>query len=196
MLIRIIILAMILPFCACSTGRRALPPVAAIATPTGASLTQSGDAAVPASVSTKTATQTMTLPAQSAVWIDAKTGAVEYRLAKDTPLTTTTTTEEAKAPQAFTPPAPPTPTEEKDAQVQVWYRIGVAIGMAAAIFGLVRGWDMVMWGGASVAGACLFGLFVKSHPLLLVFIGAGIALKFAGPYIWHTQLKNQTVKTS
>lgn len=180
-------------FSGCALVRRMRPPTATVTTPTGAVLTQTGDAQVPASVSTKTATQTLTLPAQSAVWQNAQTGAIEYRLSKDTPLTTVTKTEEAKAPQSFTPPTPPTVAEVKEAQSLVWYRIGVAAGLALAIFGLVRGWDMVMVGGGAVAGGSLFALFVQAHPLVAVVIGIGVGAAIVGPFIFHTQIKNLPV---
>jgi hypothetical protein len=94
---------------------------------------------------------------------------------------------------AFTPDKPPTIGEEKSAQADYWttlgLRVGIAVGAALAIFGLVRGWDMVMYGGAAISGACLFGLFVQKHPTLLLIIGLGAALVVVGPIIWHTKLK-------
>lgn len=178
----------------CSTLRHIVTPAASVTTPTGAVLTQTGDAQVPASVSTKTATASIIVPAQSIVWKNEQTGALEYRLAKDAPLTTVTRTEEAKAPTAFAPPAPPTPAELSDGKMVMFYRIGLVVGIAAALFGLVRDYTLVMIGGGCVAGACLFGLFVQSHPVLLIIIGLGVALKFVGPYIWHTQLKTLPIK--
>lgn len=190
-----VVLLLLMTCSGCALVHRVLSPTATVTTPMGTVLTQTGDAQVPASVSTKTATQTMTLPAQSAVWVNAQTGALEYRLSKDTPITTVTKTEEAKAPQAFTPPAPPTLADESEAKMVLFYRIGLCVGIAGALFGLVRDYTFVMIGGSCVAGACLFGLFVQSHPALLVIIGCGIALKFVGPYIWHTQLKNLPAPT-
>lgn len=172
--------------------RRTVPPKATV-TAGSSSVTQSGAAQTPGSAKTQETTQQVTLPAGSWVAVNPTTNALEYRLSKDTPISTTVRTEQANAPQAFTPPAPPTVGEEKAAQADFWtvlgYRAGVLIGGAAAIYGMVHGWPMLMGGGAAVAGACLFGLFVKSHPALLLVIGGGIALKFVGPILWHTKLK-------
>lgn len=195
MIARLVILWAIAVLCSCSLNRKTQSPTATVTTPTGTVLTQTGDAATPASVSTKTATQTIVVPAQSVVWQNDQTGQLQYRLAKDSVMTAVTKTEEAKAPQAFTPPAPPTPGEEADAKAKFWYRIGVAVGGVAGVFGLVRGWDWVMYGGGSVAAGCLFGLFVQSHPVLLIVIGLGAAVAIAGPVIWHTKLKNLPLKS-
>ena len=73
--------------------------------------------------------------------------------------------------------------------MKIWFWLGLIVGVSAAIFGLVRAWNLVMWGGVAVAGACAFGIFVQQAPWLFAIIGAGVALKFAGPYIWHTQIK-------
>jgi hypothetical protein len=69
------------------------------------------------------------------------------------------------------------------------YRIALIVGIAAAIFGLVRNWDLVMWGGAAMAGAAACGLFVQRHPVLFAVIGGGLALGIAGVLIWHLRLK-------
>ena len=121
-------------------------------------------------------------------------GEIKYRLDVPAVLAAETKVEQATAPAAFTPPAAPTVKEEAEAKADYWtiigYRVGVFVGIAAAIFGVTRNWPMVMWGGISVAGACLAGLFIKSHPVLLVFIGAGVLLKVVGPLLWHTKLKH------
>lgn len=194
MRILIPLLCLLLPGCA-ALRPKPKPPAATVTTAAGTILTQTGDAQVPASVSTKTTTQSMTLPTGTLVWQNREKDLIQYQLARDTPLTTTVRAEEAKAPQSFTPPAPPTPAEEADGKAVLYYRIGVVVGIAAALFGLVRDYTMVMVGGGCVAGACLFGLFVKSHPALLVIIGLGVALKFVGPILWHTQLKHLPAKT-
>lgn len=179
--------------CAQQTRRNAIPPSATVGAGTAA-VEQKGEAQVPASAKVEEKRQTVTLPAGTVVWQDAKTGEIRYRLGVDAPLVATIKVEQATAPAAFQPPAAPTVHEEAQADADKWtvigYRVGVFVGIAAAIFGVTRGWPMVMWGGVSVAGACLAGLFIKSHPVLLVFIGAGVLLKVVGPLLWHTKLKH------
>lgn len=68
------------------------------------------------------------------------------------------------------------------------------VGLAVGLFGLVRGWDFVMYGGGAVAGACAFALFIQAHPLVFVVIGIGVALKIVGPLLWHTKLKHHENK--
>lgn len=175
-----------------SAARKVVAPAATV-TAGGTTVTQKGDAQTPGSAKTETKSQNVTLPAGTVVWQDFKTGEVRYRLGQDTVLQSETRTEQATAPASFTPPKPPTAAEEANAKADFWtvlgYRVGVFVGVAAALYGMVHAWPMVMWGGAAVGGACLFGLFVKSHPLLLVIIGIGVALKVAGPLLWHTKIK-------
>jgi len=150
---------------------------------------QSGDAAVPAQATVSTTQTSAPIPPGSKITIETPV-AKEGALATPPPvLVTTTTTEHSSAPTSFQPPPPPSPSELATAQTKIWFWIGTIIGGAAAIFGLVRDWNLVMWGGIAVAGACLFAIFVQDSPWVLPVIGIGVALKFAGPYLWHTKLK-------
>jgi hypothetical protein len=184
----------------CALVRRTAIPPAAKVTSGATTVEQTGEARVAASAKAEEKTQTITIPAGSTVWQDVETGQFRYTLGAAVPLRTQTRTESVTAPGAFEPPAPPTIAEEKAAQADYWttlgYRAGMFIGGAAALFGLVRAWNLVMWGGVAVAGACLTGLFVQSHPTLLLIIGLGAALAFAGPYLWHTKLKKQEGTTA
>lgn len=193
----LIVLCLVLTSCsALSSIRRAAIPPAATATAGTTTVTQKGEAQTPATASAATTRRSLTLPAGSVVWQDASTGEIRYRLGNDTPITTEVRTEHVNAPAAFTPPKPPTVAEEAEAKADFWTRLGlqagIFVGGAAGIFGLVRAWPMVMWGGVAVCGACLFGLFVKNHPALLIVIGLGVALKFVGPLLWHTKVKHFT----
>lgn len=180
----------------CMTARKAISPIAKLVTPSGATVSQTGDAKTPAKVETNTSTRTVPLPAGTRIVFDEKLGTVTLQLSQDSTLRTQTTIEKAEAPQAFTPPAPPTPQEEVAGKVHGWFWVGLVIGVAAGLFGLVRGWDFVMYGGLTVAAACAFALFVQAHPLVFVLIGLGVALKFVGPILWHTKLKHISKPTT
>lgn len=192
----------VLVTCGCSLVSRVRKAVAPVATITAGAttVTQKGDAQTPANAKTETKTGEITIPAGSLVAFNEKTGALEYRLSKDTPLRAETRTETANGPAAFTPPAPPTAHEEAsakaDALTTIGLRIALAVGVAAALFGLVRDWTLVMWGGTAVAGAGLFGLFVQAHPLLLLVIGLGVAAAVIGPWIYHRKIKPQANATA
>lgn len=173
----------------CATFRKAVAPRATLSLSGGGKLEQSGDAQVPAKLAVSTSTNTLPLPSGSDLVFDQKLGTLTLRLSHDSTLKTETREEKAEAPQAFTPPAPPTPKEEASGRMHIWFSIGLVIGVAAGLFGLVRGWDMVMYGGACVAGACAFALFVETNPIVFILIGVGLALKVAGPTLWHSILK-------
>lgn len=183
---------------ACTNTRAPVSPSAAVTLAGGATLTQSGDAQKPGTLSSNTekATETkrLPLPAGTELVFNEKLGTLTLRLSQTTTLEATATREvkieHAEAPQAFTPPAPPTPSEEADGKAQWLYRIGLVAGIAAALFGLVRAWDWVMYGGAAVAAGCAVGLFAAKHPAIFAVIGGGIVLAVAGPWIWHTKLKH------
>lgn len=186
----------------CSLIHKVTDPKATITAPSGAVLTQTGAAQVPAKIDTDTTKTTVPIPAGTEIivdrsqlpgvqWQDGKvSGPLTLRLARDTVLTSETRSEHATAPQAFTPPAPPTPGQLADAKASGWFWAGLVAGGAVALFGLVRGWDFVMYGGAAVSGGCALGLFFQKHPLLFTLIGVGVALAVAGPYFWHMHLKH------
>ncbi len=168
---------------------RAVAPAATIQTPSGAVLTQKGEAAQPATVTTSAANQSLTLPAGSVVWQDAKSGALAYQLSKDSVLTSSAKAEHVEAPRAFSPPAPPSPAEISDAGSRRMFWAGLVLGVAAALFGLVRDWPFVMLGGSVTAAACGVAIFVQTSPLIFALIGIGVLLKVLGPVLWHWKLK-------
>lgn len=175
-----------------SIRRNAVPPAATV-TAGAATVVQTGEAAQPASAKVETKAQSVTIPAGSTVWQDKETGEFRYTLGAAVPLRFEARTESVNAPGAFQPPSAPSVAEEKAAQADYWTtlatRAGLCLGLAAALFGLVKDWPLVMWGGAAIAGACLFALFVQRHPALLAVVGIGAALAVAGPYLWHTKIK-------
>lgn len=160
----------------------------------GSKLTQTGAAQVPASAETVTNRATIPLPKGTEIRVvpvfpDRPEQGFAFTLPEAAPLMVESTAERVKGPQAFTPPAPPSPAEISTGRAVLGYRIGLALGIAAAIFGLVRGWDLVMYGGGAIAAGCAFGLFVQSHPVLFALLGVGVALAVVGPWLWHSKLK-------
>lgn len=199
LVVAIVLLAIlaVLALTACSplqaVRRAAIPPVATVVAG-GTTVEQRGEASTPASARTEEKRQSVTLPAGTVVWQDERTGTIRYRLGTDTKLEAVTTVEQATAPAAFTPPKPPTVAEEAEAKADFWSDLGlkacILVGAVGALWGFTQHWPMVAWGGVAIAGGGLFGLFVQRHPLLLILIGLGIALKVAGPLLWHTKLKH------
>lgn len=156
---------------------------------------QAGDVAQPTQVTTQTTKTDVPIPPGSKVTIEIPVQKPDESTLPPVTLTSTTSTEHVIGPTSFQPPPPPAPSALADANLKIWFWLGLVVGGAAALFGLVRGWNLVMYGGLCVAGACAFAIFVQSSPWVFLVIGLGVALKFAGPYIWHTQVK-QTVTTS
>lgn len=155
-----------------------------------------GDSQVQPKVDTKKSEATITLPEGSTFDFNEKLGTVRLTLSKASQMAVNRTETAIEGPRSFVPDKAPTVGEEKKAQSDFWVNLGMkaglAIGVALAIFGLVRGWDMIMYGGGAVAGACAFGIFVEKHPILLTIIGLGVAVSVVGPYLWHTKLKKLT----
>lgn len=175
--------------CGCaSLPREPKPPAATIAAG-GSSVTQTGTADVPARAEVMEESRSVPLPSGSELLIDERAGTVSVRLSSATTLTSATRTERAEAPRAYQPRAPPTPSDLADGRATLLYRVGLAVGLALGVFGLVRGWDLVMYGGGAIAAACAAGLFVARHPTLFAVIGLGAALAVVGPIIWHAKLK-------
>lgn len=152
-----------------------------------------GDAQTPPKVDTRKSDGRMTIPEGSRFELNEKLGVMSLTMAKASEMVLNRTETAIQGPVAFTPDRGPTVREEMDAKAGFWIRLGLMAGAvggaAASIFGLVRAWDYVMYGGAAVSAACLFGLFVQTHPILLLIIGLGVAIAVAGPVLWHTKLK-------
>jgi hypothetical protein len=152
-----------------------------------------GDAQSPAKVDTKKTDSTLKLPEGSKIEFNEKLGVFSITLSKDSQIALNRTETAVQGPVAFVPDKGPTVAEESEAKADFWttlgLRAGVVTGIALAIFGLVRHWDLVMYGGGAISAGCLFGLFVQKHPILLIVIGIGAALAGVGPILWHAKIK-------
>lgn len=153
-----------------------------------------GDAQVPTNVNTKKTDSSLKLPEGSKLEFNEKLGVFSVVLSKASEIALNRQETAVTGPVAFAPDKGPTVGEEANAKGAFWTVLGLqaclVIGGAAAIFGLVRDWNFVMYGGVSIAGAALFGLFVHRHPTLMIFIGAGAGLIVMATIIWHTKLKH------
>lgn len=154
----------------------------------------SGDSKTPPKVDTKQTGSKFVLPQGSRLEFNEKLGIFSVVLSKASEMAVSRTETAVQGPVAFTPDKGATVQDEAEAKSDFWtslgLRAGVVLGIAAALFGLTRHWDLVMYGGGAVAGACLFGLFVQKHPVLLIVIGLGVATAVVGPILWHTKLKH------
>lgn len=98
---------------------------------------------------------------------------------------------------AFEPQKAPTVKEiadaQSDASVKVKLYFALVAGLAMAGFGLVRGWDYVMWGGVAVAASSGFGLLLAKslddHPWISIVVTAGLAVSAAAVVIYFTKIK-------
>lgn len=184
-----------------TTGCQLLPrgvtaPAAELTLAGGARLKQNGSAESPAKVTSDTVTSTVPIPAGSTVTVNEKEpGKISVTLAGQTEIKTETRKESAEGAKAFEPPAPPKPTEIAAGRAAGWFWVGLVAGAAAGVFGLVRNWDLVMYGGGAVAAGCVLGLFVQQHPLVLVLVGCGVAAAVIGPTLWHLKLKHLEPKS-
>jgi hypothetical protein len=157
-----------------------------------------GDSQVQPKVDIKSSEATITLPEGSTFDFNEKLGVIRLTLSKASQMALNRTETAIEGPKSFTPDKAPTIQEEKRAESDFWTDIGMKIGMvlggSIALFGLVRGWDMVMLGGAAITGATMAGIFLSRNPWLFLLIGGGLALSVAGPYLWHTKLKTLNTK--
>lgn len=181
-----------------SIWRPALPKTPSIEVKEGIT-TLSGDAKIPAKVDTKKTDSVLTIPEGSRFEFNEKLGIMSLLMAKASQIALNRTETAITGPIAFDPPKQPTVKEIAEAKSDYWtalgLKLGLAAGVAASLFGLVRGWDFVMYGGGCVAAACAFGIFVEKHPLLLALIGLGAAAAVVGPWIYHTKIKHLDPET-
>lgn len=189
---RFVLLVGVVTMCGCATPFSMFHKVSASIKTPSVLVKQTGDAAQPATVTTSTTKTEAPIPAGSRITIETPAAETKGPVPM---LTTTTTAERIVGPAAYAPPLGPTPSDIAGANLKIWFWVGLVIGSAAALFGLVRGWNLVMWGGICVASACALAIFVQTSPLVFALLGVGVALKLAGPYIWHTQIKQVTSTT-
>lgn len=175
---------------ACQSVRAlASRPPSATATAGGTSISQDGAAATPAKASETTTQTAATIPPGVRVTASPD-GSLSWVTAAPLSVVTTRTESAATGPAAFTPPAPPTPTEEANGRAAFLMRLGLVAGLAAGAFGLLRGWDVLGWGGVAIAAGCFLGLALQAVPgWLLVIFGGGAAACVLGPLVWHWKLK-------
>lgn len=152
-----------------------------------------GDSQVAPKVNTKQSETSLALPEGSTFDFNEKLGTLRLTLAKASSLAVSRTETNIDGPRSFTPDKAPTIQEEKQAESDFWVNLGLkaglVLGAGIAIFGLVRSWDFMMYGGAALSAACGFGIFIERHPFLLLIVGIGITLAVVGPSIWHAKLK-------
>lgn len=167
-------------------------PKAFIKTLQGTEVSQSGPVASPVSVATNSTTTTAPIPPGSRIVIETPGPGATFQDSAVVPplLTTTSTTESVIGPTAFTPPADATPAQKADGKLKIIFYAGLVLGSGVALFGLVRGWDFVMYGGLCAAGACAIALFIQAYPWLFAIAGVGLTLSIVGPWLWHTKIKH------
>lgn len=184
-------------FCFFLSGCFGTPKRPSIVTPTitttPTTVELKGDAQIPAKVDTKKTESTLTIPEGSRFEFNDKLNTLSLTLARATTMTTQRHEQAITGPVAFMPDKAPTVQEISDAKQSFWVglglKAGLAFGSAAAVFGLVRDWNLVMYGGAAIAAACAFGLFVEKHPILLMAIGLGVAAVVIAPILWYSKIK-------
>lgn len=170
-------------------GLKQKPVSRAASTSHGIQLEQTGDAKAPSNASQVIVESTLPVPSGSTVR-ESAAGLVEVVVAGPTEFKQVRT--ETKL-ETATPNAPPTISEQKDAEADFWTVLGlraaVTIGSLLFLVGLIRGWDLVAIGGGALAIAGLVGIFIQKHPTIFVLVGIGAALCVAGPLIWKFKLK-------
>lgn len=170
-------------------------PTSTVTTTDGTVITTTGDTPTPPkSEITKTKT-TLPLALGQALVFDSRNGKLELTLSRDVTLTNEVTQTKIEGPTSFKPPAPPTISDVKKEERKTYLYVVLFLGVAAAIFGLVRDWHVLMVGGACVAGAAYLGIFVTDHPVITILVCAAGGFMVAGPYVYHL-LKLQTAPKS
>lgn len=153
-------------------------------------ISTTGDAAQAAQVKQTTTDTSITLKAGDFITWNPTTNEYKISLSSPSTLATHATGTEVKGPVAFTPPAPPTPTENAKGEVTKLMYLALAAGSMAFMFGLVEGWRLVMTGGGVVIAGALCGIYFSDHPTMtLVLLVIGATLFLTGPTLWHTALK-------
>ena len=163
----------------------------------GGQVEMKGDTPVQPKVNTATGQSRITIPEGSRIEFNEKLGTMTFWMPKAAEFVSNSTQTAIEGPSSFTPDKAPSVKEEMDAKSDFWTVLGlrsaVALGVFAIIFGMVKDWNLVMYGGIGLAGAGLFGLFVQRHPILLAIMGIGVAAAVIGPTLWHTKIKKLAV---
>lgn len=189
-------LVVIVAFSGCSAGRRADPrPPAVTITgpgPDGGSLTQTGDAAAPATADTSTGTSGFTIPAGQPVSI-APDGVVSFTAAVPIQVAAQFSSFRAAGPAAFTPPAPPSPADEaRGWGVRAFYLAALGCALVAGLLAW-RGYPLaaLCTGGAALALPIVGNVvssaagIVAGSVLLALAAGLVLAYKLTAKRIWR-----------
>lgn len=174
-----------------------------------AAVAQRGAAEVPARAEVATSRASLPLPAGTRVEVAppapkaapdspfiSQNLPVTVTLPAPSVLTVETTAERASAPQAFTPPPPPSPSDLAAGRALWIFRIAIFAGVVAGLFGLIRGWDFVAIGGGCIAAGGLLGLALDAVPAWLwAILGAGAAISATGWAVWHFKMRGLSIKT-
>lgn len=154
-------------------------------------ITQTGPALSPASATSKTRTATVTLPAGTSFVLNEKLGTFSATLPAPAALVIESRDDTATGPGSFTPPGPPSPTAEAAGIAARWCWAMMLGGAVLAGLGIYWRGPLVIAGGAIVAGAGAFGLFIAANPWILTVGGVGVLLAAAGFAVWHLWLKHR-----
>jgi hypothetical protein len=119
---------------------------------------------------------------------------VEHRGEADAPATITQAadgTVTITAPKTYAPPAPETSADKARTRAQIAYRIVFVLGIAAAAFGLSKGWEILGIGGACAAlGAfCGIGLATVSTSVITAVIVGGVCISITGAACWFFKVR-------
>lgn len=183
----IILLCLILSGCSRLAFWSALPktPETKVTTPTGANVTMTGDAKTPSKVDTNVTVSSLQLPSGQNIRFNASLGTYDFTLSQPTTIETKATNTKVEGGIAYDPPKAPTLSEVKTETRKTWLYIAGFIGCAAALYGLIKDWHVVMVGGLCVAGAAVVGITISDYPWILPVICVAAGFAVAGPYIWH-----------
>jgi hypothetical protein len=176
----------------CSSVRsfaKAVKPAEATVKAGASEVTQTGSAEQPAKAETTETQRVVPIPAGSEIVSDAARKVLTVKVSEPTEFREVVREEKATAPQSFKPPEPPSPSDIASGRATFFFQIGMVLGAAVGLFGMIRGWDFVMYGGAAVAAGCAIGVFMERYPWLFAVIGVGACLCVVGPLLWHLKLK-------
>lgn len=189
----------------CMSGAGVLSRAKTLITTPSQKIEQSGNVATPVQTTVVTTQTEAPIPPGARVTIDYPPAPLVAQPASSSPaapstpspvIKTTTSYERVVGPTNFIPPAAPHPVDVASSNIRIWLYIGMVVGIAAVIFGLLQHWPLVSTGGMCVSGACAIGLFVQMYPWIPWVIGIGVALKFFGPTLWLYLQRQRSTATA
>ncbi|EIQ00213.1 hypothetical protein OpiT1DRAFT_04755 [Opitutaceae bacterium TAV1] len=172
----------------CSNGRHKVTPPAATATAGSVLVSQTGDAARPATASADTAAAKLPIPAGSDITFTQR-GEVLVKLAAESILSLDTRRESATGPQAFTPPLPPSPADEAAGwRVKAYTWAALACIVLAGLFAWRAHWLAAICAGIAAAACHLL-----SSPAGLYAAGTLLVAAVVFVIAWHITQKQKAV---